>query len=92
MERVRRDLTAHIGGNPTAPQRMLIERAAILTLRLSKLDQKIIDDASFTLHDNNHAVAWSNALTKCMKTLGVNRPVVPPAFDEFARSLPGDAA
>jgi hypothetical protein len=72
MAWVRHDLTEHIGGNPSVTQRMLIDRAAILSLRLAKLDQKIIADESFTLHDNNHAIAWSNALTRVLVALGVH--------------------
>jgi hypothetical protein len=35
MRQVRKDLTAHIGGSPNAAQRMLIERAVILSLRVA---------------------------------------------------------
>jgi hypothetical protein len=34
VRRVRAELTAHVGGNPTFPQRMLIDRAAVLALRM----------------------------------------------------------
>jgi hypothetical protein len=68
---VRHDLTEHLGRAPTVVEKMLIDRAAILSLRLVKLDQKIIDDTSFTLHDDNHYVAWQNTLTRVLKALGV---------------------
>jgi hypothetical protein len=50
---------------------MLIERAAVLTLRLAKLDDKIVNETGpLTLHDTNYVIAWQNALTRCLKALG----------------------
>jgi len=76
MRAVREDLLEHIGGKPTVVERMLIERASILTLRLAKLDQKIVADRHFTEHDNNHAIAWTNALTRVLVALGVHADAV----------------
>lgn len=42
MRRVRAELTAYVGGSPTFPQRSLIDRAAILALRMAQIDEKII--------------------------------------------------
>jgi hypothetical protein len=78
IERVRRDLTRHIGGHPTVVQRMLIERASILTLRLAKLDDKIINETGpLTLHDTNYVIAWQNSLTRILVALGVNAAAAP---------------
>lgn len=71
MARVREELTAHVGGNPSVSQRLLIERAAILTLRLSLLDQKIVDGEPLTQHDNNYVIAWNRTLTRLLTTLGL---------------------
>jgi hypothetical protein len=71
MAFVRRDLTEHIG-EPSVTQKMLIERAAILSLRLAKLDAKILDDAPFTQHDTNYMIAWQNALTRVLVALGIH--------------------
>ena len=76
MRAVREDLLEHIGGKPTVVERMLIERASILTLRLAKLDQKIVADRHFTEHDNNHAIAWTNALTRVLVALRVHADAV----------------
>lgn len=73
MRRVREELTEHVGGHPTITQRLLIERAAVLILRLAKIDQKIVDDRPFTLIDNNSTIAWQNALTRCLVALGVHQ-------------------
>jgi hypothetical protein len=78
MERVRQELTRHIGGNPNVVQRMLIERSPILTLRLAKLDDKIINETGpLTLHDTNYVIAWQNSLTRCLVALGVNAAAAP---------------
>jgi hypothetical protein len=77
MRRVLADLTRHVGGAPTVVQRMLIERAAVLTLRLAQLDRKILADHALTIHDNNHAIAWQNALTRALVALGVHQQAAP---------------
>src|ERR1700686_337783 len=60
MRRVRAELLAHIGGNPTVTQRLLIDRAAILTLKAAQIDLKILAGEELTTHDNQHALAWMN--------------------------------
>ena len=42
MRRVRAELTAHVGGHPTFPQKCLIERAAVLALRIAQIDLKML--------------------------------------------------
>ena len=67
---VRRELTAHLGGKPSAAERMLIERAAFLSLRLAQLDAKMAGDG-FTEHDQRFYIAWSNALSRLLRSLGM---------------------
>jgi hypothetical protein len=78
MRQVRRDLTAHIGGNPNAAQRMLIERAVILSLRVAMLDQKIVNGEILTTLDNNQYLAWSNSLVRTIARLGIDPTSAPP--------------
>ena len=86
MARIKRDLTAHIGGKPTTVQRMMIDRAAVLMLRLAKLDDKIINETGpLTLHDTNYVIAWQNSLTRCLVALGVNAAAAPaPSLADIA--------
>jgi hypothetical protein len=72
MKRVRSDLIGHIG-DPNTIQMMLIQRAAVLTLRLAQIDQKIFDGGDLTVHDTDHAIAWQNSLTRCLVALGVQK-------------------
>ena len=41
LRQMRSELARHLGGNLTAPQRALVERAAMLQLRCAVLDQRI---------------------------------------------------
>jgi hypothetical protein len=67
---VRRELTAHLGGRPSAAEKMMIERAAWLSLRLAQLDAKMAADG-FTEHDQRFYIAWSNALSRLLRSLGL---------------------
>jgi hypothetical protein len=86
MRRVRAELTAHVGGNPSAVQRALIERAVILSLRVAQIDAKILSGDGLTLHDSNFALAWNNALRRTLAALGVEPAAArPPSLDELKR-------
>jgi hypothetical protein len=76
MAFVKRDLTEHVGGKPTVVQRMLIDRAAILSLRLAMADARIIADR-LTQLDNLQLIAWQNALTRTLTALGVHAEATP---------------
>jgi hypothetical protein len=71
LDAVRAELLEHVGPNPTPVQRMLIQRACVLSLRLAQIDRKIFEEREFTVMDNNQAVAWQNAMTRCLVALGV---------------------
>ena len=71
MREVQAELTAHIGGNPTVTQRMLIERAATLTLRIRLLDRLTLSDAGLSEKNAREAVCWENALRRTLTTLGM---------------------
>lgn len=71
LRRVRADLTAHLGGKPSATQRALIERAASLSLHIALLDAKALKAGGvMTDHDSRQYLAWSNALTRTLRQLG----------------------
>ena len=70
LHQVKRDLTAHVGGAPSATQRILVDRAARLTLQVALLDAKHSDGA-FTEHDERAYLAWTNTLTRLMRQLGM---------------------
>jgi hypothetical protein len=82
---VRRELLAHVGPNPTITQKYLIDRAAILSLRLAQIDKRIIEEKTLTILDNSQIVAWQNALTRVLVALGVNKasPLTRPSFADI---------
>ena len=51
MRRIRNELTEHVGGRPTAPQRLLIERLVVVALRLQLYDRKMTAGEVITDHD-----------------------------------------
>ena len=78
MRRVVEELTAHVGGAPTATESALIARAAWLSLRLYQLNGKIAVGADFSEHDAKTYLAWSNSLARAMLMLGRKAATPPP--------------
>ena len=70
LKQMRTELTRHLGGQLSPPQRVLVERAAILQLRCAKFDQKILD-GTFSEYDSKVFLAFSNSLTRTLKALGL---------------------
>src|SRR5205823_2217501 len=79
LRSVREELTAYVGGRPNPLQRALIERAAVLSLRVAQIDAKILGGEELGRHDNNQALAWNNALRRTLVELGVNQLEAAPA-------------
>jgi hypothetical protein len=73
LAQMRRVLIEQVGGDPTPPQRILIERAAYLQLRCAKLDSRLID-GTFTQYDNASYIAFCNALRRALVSLGLVDP------------------
>jgi hypothetical protein len=75
LKTCRVELVAHIGGNPTVIQRQLIERAAMLMLRLRMMDRRLAEDGGrkFTRNDSTQYLAWSNGLSRTLVLLDLTR-------------------
>ena len=71
MRETRAELVAHVGGNPSAVQAAMIERACQLTLRIVAMDRKFAETGAQTDHDSRTYLAWSNSLTRTLAQLGV---------------------
>jgi hypothetical protein len=77
------ELMAHVGGNPSAVTRQLIERAVRLSLQLELMDARLTHGDTFTDHDHNAYLAWSNALTRTLARLGTKAvDASPPSLAE----------
>jgi hypothetical protein len=68
---VRKQLAEHLGGNPTVPQRLLIDRAAFLVLHTSRMDAKALESGGFSPHAAREYLAWTNTLRRSLVALGL---------------------
>lgn len=71
---VRTELTAHVGGKPSATQRALIERMAWLRLHMRLMDNRTAEGRELTELDSRTYLAWVNSLRLLTADLG---PAVP---------------
>jgi hypothetical protein len=76
MAGVRADLTAHLGGKPSATQRILIDRIATLSLRLHLMDRESARSGEMSERNSRSYLAWSNSLTRALRQIGLD--AVPP--------------
>ena len=79
MQRLRKELLAHVGGSPSATQRLLVERAVRLSMQVELMDERFFKDGELSDRNNRQLLAWSNALTRTLSKLGINptKPKVP---------------
>jgi hypothetical protein len=70
---VRASLIEHVGGNPSAPQMLLIQLASLRALRIGLLASKLETD-SWTEHDDRHLNATANSLRADLQALGMREP------------------
>jgi len=90
----RKELIAHCGGSPSQTQKVMIERAVWLSLRIALLDRKQAEMGEMTEHDSRTYLAWVGSLTRLMEDLG---PAVPsptakvPTMSEYLASRAAQA-
>ena len=63
------ELVGHVGGAPTAAERILIEAAAVKSVRLWLLSQRLLDGKEVASDQN--ALAWLNSLRLDLQALGL---------------------
>jgi hypothetical protein len=68
---VRKRLSDHVGGNPSATQAVLIELAALMSLRIALLSDVVLSAAAIEERDDRQLVAWINSLARLMDKLGL---------------------
>jgi hypothetical protein len=72
MKSVIRELTNHLG-DATAPQRLLIQSAALKSTRLALLSDQLLDGTPPSEGSDHHALAWLNSLRLDLQALGLER-------------------
>jgi hypothetical protein len=66
---VRERLVDFCGGNPTEPEREIINRCAMLSLQIAQMDRRIAEGDTFTEHDSAFYLDWTNTYCKILKML-----------------------
>jgi hypothetical protein len=69
-----RELTEHVGGNPTFPQQVLITRAARLLVMVEHMERHLIESDEMSDWASRQMLAWVNTLRRTLQALGMDRP------------------
>src|SRR5690349_563313 len=89
LKQTRTDLTAHVGGAPSAAQRALIDRIAWLTLNIAKIDRRTAERDGMSEHDSRTYLAWSNTMARTLVKLGLKGSAQrPPSLREHLATRP----
>jgi hypothetical protein len=76
---LRRELIAHVGGEPSAAQRALIDRCAMLQTHLARMDEKVFGEGEMSDHASRQYLAWANSVSRMLQALGLE-PAKPKAM------------
>jgi hypothetical protein len=79
------DLTAHVGGDPSAAEALLIQSAALKATRLFLLSEKLLNGAEIGADGDHHALAWLNSMRQDLTALGLAKRVrdVTPSLADY---------
>jgi hypothetical protein len=77
MQATREELHAFIGNKPTIVQQRLIDRAAVLALRLALIDARAPDGAMAEKTAREY-LCWNNAYTRLLMALDATKTSPPP--------------
>jgi hypothetical protein len=94
MRTVVRDLLNHIGDDVTAPQKLLVQSAALKSVRLALLSDRLLtDENGLPDGDDHHVLAWLNSLRLDLVALGLERREHPTLnlASYLAKSTPAEA-
>lgn len=72
MSEVRQSLIDHLGGEPTAPEQLLIYTVTLKVTRLLMQQRHALKDPG----DERHWLSWSNSLRRDLETLGLKAKAV----------------
>jgi hypothetical protein len=89
MREVVAELTAHIGGRPSAVQKRLIERTAVLQLRLTLMDAQAAPDGTMSERNAREYLCWHNSYVRTLRQLGLKgEPPRQPTLQEILTGAP----
>jgi hypothetical protein len=84
-----KELTEHVGGEPTAAQKVLIREASIKNAKLTMLADKVLNDSDVDVDLATRCyLAWSNALRRDLETLGIKAAETPKTLRAYLVEKP----
>lgn len=69
------DLIDHVGGNPSAAERLIIQSAALKATRLSLLSEKMLSGIDNPESMDQHSLGWANSLRLDLGVLGLDKRI-----------------
>jgi hypothetical protein len=77
IRQLRADLIRHIGGQPSATQRIAVERATMLAFHLAKIDAAALAAGEMSDHGRKQYLAWDGSLRRALQALGMKAAPTP---------------
>jgi len=71
MKEIREGLIAHLGGTPSIAENMLIQRIAMLMLRMELMDARALKNGDMSERDGRQYLAWNGAVARMLRQLGL---------------------
>lgn len=85
---LRTELVLHVGGKPTATERALIDRIAMLQTHLARMDERIFEAGELSDHASRQYLAWANSVSRMLQALGLKgAPAKAATADDAMREL-----
>ena len=82
---IEKDLVAHVGGAPSAVERLLIQSAAVKGTRLALLTEAVLDGRD--IGNDGQALAYANSFERTLIVLGLKAHVrdITPSIEDILR-------
>jgi hypothetical protein len=85
---LRSELIAHVGGSPTVAERMMIDQACELQLRIAKMNREFMRDGEHADGDSQTFLGLNDSLTGLLRILSNKVPDRdPPTRERTASSI-----
>jgi hypothetical protein len=88
MKSLRAELIAHVGGKPSVAQTVLIDQATKIQLRIAMMDREGTDTGMSERRQVEY-LAWCGALTRLLRSLGLDAAPPPKPKPKTPRQLLG---
>ena len=74
LKSLRTELVQHVGGKPSSTQRLLIDQAVQLQLRLALMDAEDTGNGAMSDRNARQYLAWANSFSRLLRQLGLKGP------------------